>query len=56
MLGPLFAGSRLPRDDGVRFPDSSAFVTSSFQAFIGDFRPKFFQRRRCRLVGVPFGI
>ena len=31
----LFAGS------SVRFPNSSAFVTSSFQAFIGDFRPFF---------------
>jgi hypothetical protein len=37
----LFAGSSLPRGDGVRFPNSSAFVTSSFQAFIGDFRPFF---------------
>jgi hypothetical protein len=27
----------LPRDHGVRFPDRAAFVTGSFQAFVGDF-------------------
>jgi hypothetical protein len=50
------AGVRLPRDHSVRFPDSAAFVASSFQGFVGDFRPELFQRRRCRLMRVPFGI
>jgi hypothetical protein len=46
----------LPRDYSVRFSDSSAFIASSLQRFVGDFRPKLFQLRRCRLVRVPFGI
>ena len=31
----IVAGFCLPRDHGVRFPDCAAFVTSSFQAFVG---------------------
>jgi hypothetical protein len=47
---------RLLRDHSVRFPDSAAFVGGSVQGFIGNFRPKLFQRLSCRLVRVPFGI
>jgi hypothetical protein len=36
----LLAGFCLTRNHGVRFPDCAAFVTCSFQAFVGDFRPK----------------
>ncbi len=46
----------VPRDHGVRFPDRAAFVASSFEAFVGDFCPKLFQRSRCRLVRMPFGV
>jgi len=37
----VLAAVRLSRDDGVRFPDSAAFITGSFQARVGDFRPEF---------------
>jgi len=47
---------RLPRDDGVRFPDRAAFIGGSFQAFVCDLRPKLLQRPRCRLVRMPFGV
>jgi len=46
----------LPCDDGIRFPDRAAFVAGSLQAFVGDFRPNLFQRPRCRLVRMPFGV
>ena len=52
----LIPGRRPPRDHGVGFPDGAAFVAGSFQGFVGDFRPEFFERPRCRLVRVPFGI
>ena len=55
-FAPLVAGFRLPRDHSVRFPDSAAFVASSFQAFVGDFRPELLECRCCRLVRVTFGI
>lgn len=53
---PLVAGFRLSPDHSVRFPDSAAFVAGSFQAFVGDFRPEFFELPRGRLVCVPFGV
>jgi hypothetical protein len=56
LLDSLQLVFRLPRDHSVGFPDSTAFVARSFQGFIGDFRPKLFQRPRRRLVRVPFGI
>ena len=49
------AGFR-PRNHSVRFPDRATFVAGSCQAFVGDFRPQLFQRSRCRLVRMPFGI
>jgi len=55
-FAPLVGVFRLPRDHSVRFSDSAAFVAGSFQGFVGDFRPELFQRRRCGLVRVPFGI
>ena len=42
LLDSLQLVFRLPRDHSVGFPDSTAFVTRSFQGFIGDFRPKLF--------------
>ena len=57
LTGPsLRAGFRLTRDHSVRFPDRAPFVTGSLQAFVGDFRPKLFQRPRRGLVRVPFGV
>ena len=50
------ADFRLPRDNGVRFPDRAAFVAGPFQAFVCHLRPKLFQRLRCRLVRMPFGV
>jgi hypothetical protein len=38
----LLAAFRLSRDQSVRFPDSPGFITSVFQAFVRDFRPKLF--------------
>ena len=55
-MAPLVVGFRLPCDHSVRFADSAAFVAGLFQAVIGDFRPELFQRPRCRLVRVPFGV
>jgi hypothetical protein len=52
----LVGAFRLPRDDGVRFPDRAAFIAGSFQAFVCDLRPKLLQRPRCRPVRMPFGI
>jgi hypothetical protein len=52
----LVGAFRLPRDDGVRFPDRAAFIAGSFQAFVCDLRPKLLQRPRCRLVRMPFGV
>jgi hypothetical protein len=40
----LVAGFYLPRDYRIRLPYGPAFVAGSIQAFIGDFRPKLFQR------------
>ena len=51
----LVGAFRLPRDDGVRFPDRAAFIAGSFQAFVCDLCPKLLQRPRCRLVRMPFG-
>jgi len=47
---------RLPRDHRIRFPNGTAFVTGSFQALVGYFRPKLFQVRRARLVRMPSRI
>jgi hypothetical protein len=47
---------RLPSNHGVRFPDGATLVAGSIQTFIGDFRPKLFQRRRCSFVRMLFGI
>ena len=44
----LVAGFCLPRDHGFRFPDRATFVAGSFQAFVGEFRPKLLQLPRCR--------
>jgi len=52
----LVGAFRLPRDDGVRFPDRAAFIAGSFQAFVCDLRPKLLQRPRCRLVRMAFGV
>jgi hypothetical protein len=52
----LRASFRLPRDYGIRLPDSAAFIAGSFQAFVGDLRPKLFQRPGRRLMRVPFGV
>lgn len=41
-FAPLVAGFRLPRDYGVRLPDSAAFVAGSPQGFVGNFRPELF--------------
>jgi hypothetical protein len=40
--GFLLTALRLSRDDGVRFANRPSFVTSVFQSFIGDLRPKLF--------------
>jgi hypothetical protein len=42
----VLPGFRLPRDHSVRFSDSAALVARSFQGFVGDFSPEFFQLRR----------
>jgi hypothetical protein len=55
-MGALMPVSRLSGDHGVRFPNGAAFVAGSFQGFVGDFRPEFFQRWCFRLVRVPFGF
>src|SRR5262245_41168299 len=55
-FAPLSGGFSLTRDHSVCFPDGAAFVTGPFQAFVGDFRPEFLKRVRCRLVRVPFGV
>ena len=52
----LVGAFRLPRDDGVRFPDRAAFIAGSLQGFVCDLRPKLLQRPRCRLVRMPFGV
>ena len=52
----LVSAFRLPRDDGVRFPDRAAFIAGSFQAFVCDLRPKLLQRPRRRFVRMPFGV
>jgi len=46
----------LPRDHGVCFSDHATFVAGSFEAFVGDFCPKLFQRPRCCFVRMPFGV
>jgi hypothetical protein len=46
----------LPRDHSVCFSDGATFVAGSFQAFVGDFRPKLFKHARRRFVRVPFGV
>jgi hypothetical protein len=48
------ASRRRPRS--VCLPDSAAFVASPFQAFVGDFRPEFFQLPRGSPMCVPFGV
>jgi hypothetical protein len=52
----LAVAFRLPRDHGVHSSDSPAFITGSFQAFVGDLRPRSFSAQVCRLVRMPFGI
>ena len=49
-------GLRPAERPGVGFTDSATFVAVSFQVFVGDFRPKFFEFRRPRLERVPFGF
>ena len=52
----LAAGIGLPRHHGIGFADRTGFIAGSFQGFIGDLGPQTLQRRRCRLVRVPFGF
>ena len=52
----LLPGFHLSCDHSICFPDSATVIVGPFQAFVGDFRPEFFQLPRGSLTGMPFGV